>query len=113
MKVPSIIIGILILALTVALLLGNRSVNYYEDKLEQQRNEYKDKLLLLQQQLSEANNERLDLTNKLDSLNSSLKNVLVDRDKTKAELMIVKGRYDNHTPSELETEMINRWKNGK
>lgn len=98
----------LIIALIVILFFGNqyrKESSLYKTQLE---NEYRQKLLKLEQQLQSTERQRLVLGARADSLNSVNKDISRLKDKYQTELVQIKGRYKTHTPSELETEMIRR-----
>jgi hypothetical protein len=108
----NLIIAILILIVILCLTLGGRGYKYYEDKLEQQSIEKRERIRVLEE-VSEVQKRQLDsvrtvLGNHIDSLNihSEILNSRIET--TTSELKAIKGKYNNRTVSELEAEMERR-----
>jgi peptidoglycan hydrolase CwlO-like protein len=100
------LLDIALVAVIVLLIIFNtNSRNYYEGALETLKQEYKDEYNAYEQQLHLTRMERDSLVFRFDSLNFHLQNVRGELSKTEEELKSVKGKYDKHTPTELELEM--------
>jgi hypothetical protein len=105
MKNTTLIINVLFAAVIIYLMFEM----FYRKPDEQPLN-FKEKYDSLYQQQS---NQRLVYIRLIDSLTSSNQLLRTELDNTNKELESIPGRYDNHTPSELEIEMEKRASNGR
>jgi chromosome segregation ATPase len=106
MKNPRNLLDIALVAAIVILIIFNtNSINHYEGVIETLKQEYKDEYNAYEQQLHLTRMERDSLDFRYDSHNFHLQNVRGELSKTEKELKAVKGKYDKHTPTELEIEM--------
>jgi Tfp pilus assembly protein PilW len=102
-----IIIGILILLLGVSLFFN--SENLTKEKIHRsQENEHKQQIKLLQQQLRETGRKRDSIRIYIDSLNLHNATLIRLTNLKDLEISKIKGKYNSHSVSELETEMEKR-----
>jgi predicted RND superfamily exporter protein len=107
------IIAILIMVIALLVIFSNNKDTYYEERLQKEKNERRQTVKRLEQELLLSEQQGLVLNHRIDSLNIRYKNVIVDLDRTTKELKDIKGRYKNHTPTELEKEMLKRFNESK
>ena len=81
----------------------------YEDKIQELKNQKQQEIEKYESELSELRRHQDSLILVIDSLDTGGKTVLGERDKLSEELKKVKGRYQHHSPSELEKEMMKRY----
>jgi hypothetical protein len=106
------------IAILVALLVFNAAVINTEVSkrdafVKQLEQTYKNEISILEEAILRSERGRVLLDHRLDSIRISNKNLLDRVTDLDGELANVKGRYKNHTTSELETEMIKRYHAGQ
>jgi peptidoglycan hydrolase CwlO-like protein len=110
MKSPkNIALAICILIIVLMAIFYSNTNSIYEDKIQELKNQKQQEIEKYESELSELRRHQDSLISIVDSLNISGKTVLGERDKLNKELKAVKGRYERHTPTELETEMMKRY----
>jgi SMC interacting uncharacterized protein involved in chromosome segregation len=110
MKSPkNIALAICILIILLMWIFYTNTSSRYEDKIQELKNQKQQEIEKYESELSELRRHQDSLISIVDSLNISGKTVLVERDKLSEELKKVKGRYQHHTPSELEKELESKY----
>jgi len=75
----------------------------------QVQNDFKSKYLPLERQLRESEQLRMGLVLRIDSIDNTNTNLVRVNKSLDSTLRKIRGSYSRKTPSELETEMINRY----
>lgn len=102
--------------LVLPILLGTSLYFNYQQKREKETykklldDQYKQRYAELQQKLKQTQQQRLVLIDSVSRLNHNNQTLHELSKKQDEELKKIKGRYNNHTPSELELEMERRAK---
>jgi peptidoglycan hydrolase CwlO-like protein len=105
----NIALAICILVILLMAIFYTNTNSIYEDKIQELKNQKQQEIEKYESELSELRRHQDSLISIVDSLNISGKTVLVERDKLSEELKKVKGRYQHHTPGELEIELMKRY----
>jgi hypothetical protein len=83
-----------------------QEMDLYKNKIE---NDYTARIDQLQRELRRSNLERNNYAHRVDSISLHNETILRSIEKKDKEIAAIKGRYKNHTPTELEIEMEKRY----
>lgn len=107
MRILLIILSCLLLIAVVITYHTTAELDKVRGKIKSQ---YEEEISALRSELLRSDSSRILLRTRLDSLGVANKDLLLQLSVTKQELSKVKGRYDHYTPTELEIEMMKRFK---